>query len=122
MTTIDAIAADDVVDVLRSHHFGYADERQLQDGLFTVLRQYFPSTRREVSLGPRDRVDFLVGGVAVEVKVSGSPVAVARQLQRYAHSEQVTATCLVTAKTSHTRLPDEIGGKPLVVVLLAGRL
>lgn len=77
---------------------------------------------REVRLGARDRLDLLCGTVAIEVKTAGGDVAVLRQLQRYAAHPEITGLVLATTRVAHTSLPDEVGGKPLLVVLLRAGL
>lgn len=66
--------------------------------------------RREVRLSDRDRIDVMVGGVGVEVKIKGSRRDIYRQLQRYAASDQVSALVLATA-AAWPPMPD-ISGKP----------
>ena len=71
----------------------------------------------EYRLGPRRRVDFRVGRVGIEVK-KGRPVtaALTRQLRRYLESEALDAVIVVTQRV--TRLPAQIGGKPVYIVSL----
>lgn len=71
----------------------------------------------EYKLGPRCRIDFRVGRVGIEVK-KGRPVtaALTRQLRRYLESEALDAVIVVTQRV--TRLPAQIGGKPVYIVSL----
>ena len=71
----------------------------------------------EVPLAPRCRIDFLCGGVGIEVK-RGKPerARVREQLRRYAGSERITALVLVTER--QIDLPDSLCGKPLAAVCL----
>ncbi len=73
----------------------------------------------EFSLGARDRVDFMCEfGTAIECKVDGASQAVARQLLRYAEHDEVQQLILATTKSRHAKdIPDNIGGKPVTVVL-----
>jgi hypothetical protein len=73
---------------------------------------------REHSFSRHDRVDFFFkeAGIAVEVKVAGSPNEVLRQLHRYAQHEDVKALLLVTTRAAHRLLPGELNGKRLQVV------
>lgn len=64
-------------------------------------------------------VDFAIGDLAVEVKVGGSALAIARQLIRYGQEARFTAVALVTTKP--IRLPIEwiespTGNKPIYVI------
>lgn len=72
----------------------------------------------EVRLGPGRRIDFMCGGVGIEVK-KGKPAraAVLGQLRRYALSSEVRA--LVVVAPGDMRLPREIGGVPVRCVALA---
>ena len=72
----------------------------------------------EVSLGAGRRIDFMCGGVGIEVK-KGKPAraAVASQLRRYALCPEVRA--LVVVAPGELRLPREIGGVPVRCVALA---
>jgi hypothetical protein len=71
----------------------------------------------EVPLAPRCRIDFLCGGVGIEVK-RGKPerARVREQLRRYAGSGQIAALVLVTER--QIDLPDSLCGKPLAAVCL----
>jgi hypothetical protein len=71
----------------------------------------------EVPLAPRCRIDFLCGGVGIEVK-RGKPerARVREQLRRYAGSGRITALVLVTER--QIDLPDSLCGKPLAAVCL----
>ena len=82
----------------------------------TLSRQGVPFAH-EVSLAPRCRIDLMCGGVGVEIKRGRVERAkVLRQLARYAACAQVAGLILVTEKS--LGLPQEIGGKPVLVVCL----
>ena len=69
--------------------------------------------RREVPLGPRNRIDFLTeSGVGIEAK-KGKPNErqVFNQLERYADFETVSGLILVIER--YMDLPEEINGKPV---------
>lgn len=114
MTTIDRIT-----DALRSHRFRFASEAELQEGIERVLLDAAIPLEREFRLG-RDRVDFWVEGIALEVKVDGSLSEVTRQLHRYAQAPQVRAVLLVTTRALHRRVPAEMTSKPIAVFYLEG--
>ncbi|PMS08584.1 hypothetical protein C0Z17_29500, partial [Trinickia caryophylli] len=60
--------------------------------------------------------DFLINGIAVEVKTRSPRKAIFRQLSRYAKHEEVRALILLTGTSM--QLPPEINGKPALVVSL----
>ncbi len=71
----------------------------------------------EYKLGPRRRIDFLVGRVGIEVK-KGRPATaqLVRQLRRYLESDMLEGIIVVTQRA--TVLPDTICGKPVRQVSL----
>jgi hypothetical protein len=117
MATLDAVCT-----AIRSYRYRFTNEKELQDGIELALAGAKLDFDREVRLAPGDIPDFLVEpGIAVEVKVAGSPNEIMRQLSRYAASPRVTELLLVTRKTQHAhQFPDAIGGKPLRVSVLEG--
>ncbi len=118
--TVDAVAA-----TLRGYRFSYASEADLQSAIADVLTDAFPHTTvtREVRLpAGLGRVDVLIGRVVVEVKVAGTGDSLGRQVRRYASSDQVDGVVIVTNRVRHARVPEAVGGKPVVVVGLAGHL
>jgi len=78
----------------------------LRDGGFAVSH--------EVRLGPRCRIDFMVGAIGLEIK-KGRPqrAALMRQAARYLAQPGVEALVLVVERSAV--LPGAIGGKPVVV-------
>lgn len=76
--------------------------------------------RREVEIGPRDRIDILVaGGIGVECK-KGKPnrTALLAQIGRYADCDKVAALIVVVPWKRHLHLPGQLEGKPVRVVSL----
>lgn len=119
-TGIRVLLAAAVVGAVGSYRYTYRREADLQDGVAAALASSGLPARREVALSGRDRPDLLVGGVAVEVKVAGSPSTVLAQLLRYAEHDQVRELVLVTTRVQHRTLPATVGGKPLTVLHLGG--
>ncbi|MCL1963649.1 MAG: hypothetical protein FWF69_01125 [Firmicutes bacterium] len=73
--------------------------------------------RHEAPVAPRCRIDFLCGGVGVEVKRGRpSPTPLLKQLAAYALSDAISALVLVAERPP--RLPSAIREKPLMVVSL----
>lgn len=108
--------AIDVLDVIRGARFLWASEDDLQRGLADALEQAGFRVEREVRLNARDRIDLLVDGVGIEVKITGAWRDVERQLRRYLESTVLNELVLVTAKALHRRIPQgAVGRKALCV-------
>lgn len=115
-------SAADVATALRAHRYQFAHEDDLQAGIAEALTAARIPYQREVRLSATDRLDVMVHGVAIEVKVAGATDRVLSQLQRYASHDQVTDLVLVTTRARHCALPALVGGKPLAIVHLGGTL
>lgn len=94
----------------------YACEKDLQIGIAETLTAAGVPFEREVYLNAKDRVDFRVAKVGVEVKTEGSVTQVTRQLHRYAQSSEVEAIVLVTDKAKHRAVPRKMNGKTVEVI------
>lgn len=92
-------------------------EFALQRAIAEALTQAAIPYIKEAPLFPRARIDFLCGTVGIEVKQKRpSPTALRAQVERYMGSERITALIVVAGRG--VRLPERIGGKPVVVVCL----
>ena len=94
------------------------DEAGLQRAVAHELDRHGLAYQREKRFGSRDRVDFFVDGVVLELKVKAPAKAILRQVLRYAEHGDVRA--IVVAGTCHSvlRLPHEVSGKPLYAIHL----
>lgn len=91
-------------------------EKRLQEALadeFTALGIAF---KREVRLGAGDVVDFMLGDVAIEMKIKGARREIFRQVKRYCKHESVGALVLVTRVCMW--LPATVERKPCFVASL----
>ncbi|MGE4457152.1 MAG: hypothetical protein AB7E13_09455 [Arcobacteraceae bacterium] len=93
------------------------DEKRLQADICTAFDLHnIPYTREE----PLDNgvVDFMVGGLAIEVKIRGraSAMNIYRQLERYSQSDRVEAILLITSHTMS--IPETINNKPAYLLRL----
>jgi hypothetical protein len=103
---------DRVTAVLWAHRFHFANEEQLKDGMARVFNAAGIVFAREIVLGPRDRIDFLLPcGLGIEVKVKGSMTEVVMQLARYAEHHLVAGLLLVSTKSQLLAVPATLGGK-----------
>ena len=114
---------DRVMGLLDRYEFSSREERRIQDAIAEILVVNEIPFKREVVLSPGNRPDFMVEGVALEVKVGGSIAEVLRQMQRYASEPAVKAVLLVTTRTQHMRARvGQLAGKPVGVFLVPGGL
>ena len=109
-----------LTNALRAARFRFSNEDELQAGVAEVLTAAGIPFDREVAIGPGDRLDFLVGTTAIEVKVDGGRNDLLRQLKRYARHEGIEDLVVVTSRARHAGLPDSIGSKPIWVVWVSG--
>lgn len=117
---MQVMTGEQIATVLQHCRFRCQNEDELQRAIAIVLGDAKQEFEREVSLGPNNRIDFMVCGVGIEVKVDGSPCEAMRQLQRYAQVERVDELVLVTTRIQVGRLPSSVLGKPLHVVFIFG--
>ena len=88
--------AFDLVRLIETHRFDLSDEKTTQAEIAQMLAAARLAYRREVNLGDGDIVDFMVGDIAVEVKIKGSRLAIFRQCERYCNRTAVAALVLAT--------------------------
>jgi hypothetical protein len=93
------------------------DEKAAQAALADELERLEVPFEREVRLSSADIVDFMIDGVAVELKLKGSRSAHIRQCNRYALHDAVSAVVLLTGRC--TDMPSTINGKPAAFVSLS---
>ena len=87
------------------------EEYELQIKIADVLEREGLSFKKEYKLAPRNRVDFFIDGIVIEVK-KGKPYGrqVIEQVRRYSEYEEVKGVILVVEK--NLDLPREVNGKP----------
>lgn len=110
---------DRLCEVIAGYQYSYTCEDELQRAIASVLTDSGIPHQREFPLNKRDKIDFLVGRIGIEVKIKEGLTAVTRQVHRYAQSDLIDSLILVTAKASHRGLPREMSGKPVSVVYLS---
>lgn len=145
--TVALRTIDTVADLVQRYRFRAADEAQLHQGLQQVFEKHgitavhehtlpLPAHQdpiptliydgdtmvertHEIPAGP-GRVDFWLpeSGVAIEVKVGGGSMDLARQIQRYAHADGVHGILVITTRVWHAALPPTLNKRPVRVVVL----
>jgi hypothetical protein len=71
---------------------------------------------REARLDGKNRIDFKVGGIGIEVKIKGNAKAIYKQCARYCALPEIEALILVTGRSMG--FPETINNKPCYVVRL----
>ena len=113
-------SAQAIAELLRGYRFNHDNEKELQAGIEQILSKAGLRFERECRLGEAGQIDFLVGGVGVEVKIKGSLTAMTIQVHRYTRRDEVTSLLVATTKKRLLNLPSEMNGKPIVTVWLGG--
>jgi len=110
-------SAQTIFQLLRSSTIDLSNEKRAQADVEKVLTLSGILFQREVRLSPEDVVDFMVHGVAIELKLKGAKkMEIYRQLCRYARHPSVTV--LVLASNLSMGLPAVIEGKDAYFVKL----
>lgn len=113
------VTANQVQQLLSSYRFRSHNEAELQEAIEQLLTEHGLDYRREVVLTPKNRIDFMVGRIGIEIKV-GHPLAqVIRQLHRYAQLDAIDELVLVSNRCRHAMVPEQINGKAVAVVFLS---
>lgn len=119
--TVEA-TVQQVREVLSGHRFRGSNEHGIHAGMADAFAAAGLDAAAEVCLTPRDRVDFLIGRVALEVKTQGQRTAIWRQLARYAAHPDVDLVIILasTRRALLADLPDTLAGVQVVGLLLKG--
>ena len=104
--------------LLSNQAYTITEERLIQDKIEAVLNTKKVQHLREAHLTKRDRIDFLVGTIGIEVKLKTPVTQVTRQLHRYAQSDLISELLLITTSPSLAQIPKEFNNKPIHVLLL----
>ena len=94
-----------------------AAEEELHAQVAQALGAAGIGAAHEVRLAPRCRIDFMTGGIGIEIKKKRPERAkLIAQLARYAACPQVRALIVVAPRG--VNLPRQIGGKPVTMLAL----
>ena len=92
-------------------------EEELHAQVAFALKTCGLEVEHEVRLAPRCRIDFMCGGIGIEIKKSRPERSkLIAQLTRYAACDQVEA--LIVAAPRGVNLPKEIAGKRVIMIAL----
>lgn len=104
---------------LRGRRFSLGDEKRLQAEIAEAFTSHNINFMREVHLDKSNIVDFMIDGLAIEVKIrtKTSSMQIYRQLERYCAFPEVEALMVMTSKA--ISLPGTINDKPVYVLSLS---
>lgn len=106
-------------DLLERRKFRYRNEIDLHDAISALFDSEGIAYAREVRVAG-GRVDFVVGGIAIEVKIKGSAAAAARQARRYADTGRFAAVLIVSTRPHHWVAADRDAAVPIETVTIGG--
>lgn len=104
---------------MRGKRFSLGDEKRLQIEIAEAFTSHNIDFTREVHLDKGSIVDFMIDGLAIEVKIrtKTSTMQIYRQLERYCVFPEVEALMVMTSRA--ISLPDTINGKPVYILSLS---
>jgi len=118
--------AEFIYNLLAGHRFSLSCEKTLQAEIGKILTAAGVGYESEVSLSDpvysppsKDCIDFMAGGVGMEVKIKGAAMAIFRQCERYCRYPEVKELILITNKSMG--FPHEIFGKRTYLLSLGKR-
>lgn len=110
-------SAPEIMAILKRYRLPLSDEKRLQEEIEEKLEEHGVEFVREHRLSAADIPDFMVGSLAIEVKIKGSKLSIYKQVERYAQHEEVKSLLLITNVA--TGFPPTVNGKPAYVFNLA---
>lgn len=99
-----------ILSIIDNYKFFYRNEKELQKQIEDIFISKKINYQREYSFGELGIVDFFINGVAFEIKIKGSKMAIYRQCKRYTESPEVKALVLISGLSMG--FPEEINNKP----------
>lgn len=105
-----------LVQFIQARRFPLTSEKPLQAAIAGEFAAAGIQYEREVDLGGGDIIDFMVGGVGIEVKIKGQRRAIYYQCARYCEHAEVQA--LVLATNAAMGMPEKVNGKPVFIANL----
>lgn len=99
----------EIIKLLSTKRFIVNDEKELQKSIEDVFKASGVQYQREFTLDPKNRPDFFINGIAIEIKIKGSAKKIYRQCERYCQFDNVKALLLITNRS--IGFPQQINGK-----------
>jgi hypothetical protein len=108
------ITAQSVFAALKTGRFSLVSEKETQAEIAAHLTARAIAHVREVDIGNRDIIDFMVDTIGIEVKIGGGKRAIYAQCERYCKTGKLTALILMTSVA--IGFPREVNGIPCFVL------
>ncbi len=105
-----------VLKILYSHRFPLVQEKETQKAIEEKFTENNIEYSREHRLDDKNIPDFLIDGIAIEVKIKGNAKQIYRQCERYCKFDAVKKLILVTNRSMG--FPTDINGKPCYFINL----
>lgn len=107
-----------IIELLRRARFNLSTEALLKREMAHLMAKHLGIIlAEEYSLDPKNRLDFFLSGIAIEVKINkGSAKSIYKQCERYCQFPEVQILILVTNRAMG--FPPELNGKPCYIVSL----
>ena len=122
MQPTSLISTTDLTAILESYRFHFVTEKDLQDGIEKALKENGIDCQRETSISKASRPDFLVDGIAIEVKIKGQLSQLLRQIDRYAVQDDVKGVLVVGTPRWIHAIPQRLCEKEVRSLRLIGSL
>jgi len=107
---------DKLYNLISKCKFSLESEEELKLQIAEILKEHNFNFKKEFTLDSKNRLDFFIEGLAVEVKIKGSAMSIYRQCVRYCNFDEVKGLFLLTNKSMG--FPPEINQKPCYVINL----
>ena len=106
-----------IATIVRSAKIDLSSEKGAQADLAELLTRNGIDFEREYPLSKQDVIDFMVGGLGVELKLRGArKMDIYRQLKRYASHPRVESLALISNQSMG--LPEQLEGKDVYFLKL----
>lgn len=106
----------EIIKLLSTKRFIVNDEKELQKSIEDVFKVSGVEYEREFRLDPKNRPDFFINGIAIEIKIKGNAKKIYKQCERYCQFDNVKSLLLITNRSMG--FPQQINGKDCYIMNL----